>query len=386
MARILFVMNIFPGLGGVETVTKNLIKSLGRDQQIYVLAFSSIDGYDLPEQVREAFYFEGRDIDKNADYYNEIIRKYRITHVINQGIYYFMSPIIFNDKRDRTVKIISVLHGMPGYEKDGYWDQDHIRNASRLRNAKRRLLYYLGLNRGYNRYLKRYSQAYELAVEKSYKVVLLCDRYIQEFCKFYKIENKDGKIISILNPVSEAYSQMPEPDFSIKENMVIYAGRLSPEKNIPMILQAWQCIHVKLPDWKLVIIGDGPMRKELEMQASEIENVEFTGGVADPFPYYKKAKMVLLMTTMEGYGMVLVEGQRTGAVPVAYPSSSGVLSIIENGGGVAVPEMSAKSLAKTVYALAKDENRMRALVRSSYKKSEQNLISNIDSKWRQLLK
>ena len=131
----------------------------------------------------------------------------------------------------------------------------------------------------------------------------------------------------------------------------------------------------------LVVVENYP-----ELQASEIENVEFTGGVADPFPYYKKAKMVLLMTTMEGYGMVLVEGQRTGAVPVAYPSSSGVLSIIENGGGVAVPEMSAKSLAKTVYALAKDENRMRALVRSSYKKSEQNLISNIDSKWRQLLK
>lgn len=386
MARILFVMNIFPGLGGVETVTGNLIKSLGDDNRIYVLAFTAVKGYELPEEVCEAFYFSGRDAEKNAVYYNEIVNRFQITHVINQGIYHFISPIVFNDSRDRKVKIISVLHGMPGYEKDDYWDQDHIRNASRFRNAKRRLLYYLGLNRGYNRYLKRYSRAYGIAVSESYKVVLLCDRYIQEFCSFYKIPNTGGKIISILNPVSDTYSELPEPKYNEKENLVLYVGRLSPEKNIPMIIRAWQSVQDKLPGWKLVIIGDGPMKTELERQAEKIENIEFTGGLTDPSAYYRKAKMVLLMTTMEGYGMVLVEGQRSGAIPVAYPSSSGVLSIIDHGGGVAVPKMTAKSLAETVYELAKDEARMKRLMLSAYKKSEQNKISAIESKWRQLLK
>ena len=39
MLKILFVLNTFPGLGGVETVTVNLIEALGSDNDIYVAAF-----------------------------------------------------------------------------------------------------------------------------------------------------------------------------------------------------------------------------------------------------------------------------------------------------------------------------------------------------------
>ena len=40
MARILFVMNVFPGLGGVESVTENIIGDLSRDNEIFILVNS----------------------------------------------------------------------------------------------------------------------------------------------------------------------------------------------------------------------------------------------------------------------------------------------------------------------------------------------------------
>ena len=41
-------MNIFPGMGGVETVTSNLIEAIRKDNDIYVLAFESSYGFPLP--------------------------------------------------------------------------------------------------------------------------------------------------------------------------------------------------------------------------------------------------------------------------------------------------------------------------------------------------
>lgn len=385
MARILFVMNVFPGLGGVESVTENIIGDLSRDNEIFILAYSASKGFALPAGVTEAFYFENRVEEDNIALYNGIIASRHITHVINQGIYPFFTGIVFNEERDRSVKIISVLHGMPGYEVNDYWCQDHIRKAGPLKKAERKLLYFLGMNRGYNRYVRRYREGCIKALEEGDKVVLLCEKYIGEFCSLYGTDNSKGKIVAIPNPLSAMYSDLPAPDFDGKDDSVLFVGRMSYEKNPAVILDAWKLCK----RGRLTMIGDGPLLPSLSAYAKKknIGNVEFTGYITDPERYYSKAKIIVLVSKYEGYPMVLIEAQRYGTVPVVFPISSGVDSIVDDGRcGVIVPQRSVQALAESIDGLLSDEKRLRALSREAYLKSCGNELQVICGKWRELLR
>lgn len=387
MANILFFLNRYPGIGGIEAVTSTLIGSLGLENTIYVLAYDSMSGFELPQHVKKAFYFPDQTRDglseTNISFYNQIIREERITHVINQGMYPFMTDIAFNNARDRNVKIISALHGAPGYENIEYW---FYRPKNPLTKIFRNILLRFGLHKGYNIHIGRYRTAYLKAVSEGDKTVLLCENYIDEFCKLYSIPEKE-KICAISNPLPESYSQNKLPDFSCKEDVILYVGRLSLEKNVMTMLMVWEKLQPGLAGWKFRIVGDGPERKKLERYVGKrsISCVEFIGAVSDPAVYYQNAKMLLLLSEFEGFGMVLIEAQSFGVIPVAYPSSSGVKSIIEDGGGVTVTSMDPEIIAGTVSCLAGDENKMKALSMTAYEKSARYRMDIIADQWKKLI-
>ena len=376
-------MYAFPGMGGVETVTMNLIKALGQNHMIYTLAFTSTEGIQLPEQLGKALYFKSKTTEDNISYFNETVKYLRITHVINQGIYPFITEIVMNENRDMHVKVISVLHGMPGYEKKEYWLQNHIKNAGRLKKLRRRIFCTLGINRSYNRFLKIYAECYRTAAEEGERIILLCEQYLSDFCRLYNIPA--NKIAAIPNPVSVQFSCLPPPVPDNKENIILYVGRLSAEKNIRIMLKAWKMFQGWLPEWKFIIVGDGPLRQELEIEANALRNVEFAGYIDNPGEYYKKARIILLTSKYEGYPMALIEAQRFGTVPVTYNISAGVRAIVENGGGVIVSGNTPKRLAKTVYNLTCDNALMKRMSMSAYYKSEENRIENVAGEWEKML-
>lgn len=385
MANILFFLNRYPGVGGIETVTNTLINSLGKENAVYVIAYESMQGYELPKYVKKAFYFpcDRWCAEPNIAYYNQVIGECRITHVILQGMYDFMIDIAFNDMRDRNVKVISALHGVPGYEKIEYlYSRSQKLLAKTVRNIKLRL----GVNKSYNRHRKRWCDAYLKAVNESEKVVLLCEDYIDEFYKLYSVPRNE-KFCAIPNPLPESYLHNKLPDFSCKENVILYVGRLSFEKNVQTMLAVWEKLQPRLAGWTFKIVGDGPEREKLEQYAGEhnISCVEFVGAVTNPTEYYRKAKMLLLLSKFEGFPMVLIEAQSFGTVPVSYPSSNGVKSIIEDGGGVMVNSMDPKVIANTVYGLAVDEQKMRVMSAAVHEKSARYRVDIIADRWKELI-
>ena len=385
MARILFVVNIFPGPGGVENVTKTLIGELGRENSVFVLAFSSVESFPVPETLDGVFYFKNMDVAGNISYYNEIISRLRITHVINQGIYFFLSDIVFNKDRDKNLKIISVLHGMAGYEKEEYWCQERLRTAGRIGIATRKILSFLGLNSGLRRYVRLFVDAYAVAVRESYRVVLLSDEDVSSFCRYYHFECDRWKIAAIPNPLPESYSDVPQPDHGQKENIVLYVGRFAPVKNIPDILRAWEIFCKRLSGWKLVLVGDGPDRDKIEKQAQKMRDVEFKGYTTNPQPYYKRAKIILLTSKLEGYPMTLIEARRFGVVPVVYDICPGVRSIVSDDCGIITRKKSARALAEAMSMLAANGEMWGAMSTSAYMKSEENCLQTIMEKWKSIL-
>lgn len=93
-----------------------------------------------------------------------------------------------------------------------------------------------------------------------------------------------------------------------KIKVIGYVGRLSAEKNVTNLIEAISRIH--LIDFKLIIIGDGPERENLERLVSEKhlnDKVSFLGALSNAHEYYSAFDMLALSSNTEGLPTVILE-------------------------------------------------------------------------------
>ncbi len=124
-----------------------------------------------------------------------------------------------------------------------------------------------------------------------------------------------GKGRVIYNGISDAWLQQDSnlaPQNKGGNRYILYAGRLSDVKGVDILLTAWAQIHEKYPDTQLMIIGDGPQREALQKQAREsglTQAVQFlpATGKQALAEWYRHAECLILPSSREGQGLVLVE-------------------------------------------------------------------------------
>lgn len=90
------------------------------------------------------------------------------------------------------------------------------------------------------------------------------------------------------------------------ENIAVYTGGLYPNKRIPFLLEAVQAIRRQLPDFELIVIGDGPDRHLIREAASLLPWIHDIGplGDQDKVPYWALSKLLLMPG---GVGLVLLD-------------------------------------------------------------------------------
>lgn len=118
-----------------------------------------------------------------------------------------------------------------------------------------------------------------------------------------------------------------------KENLIVFCGRLAHiHKNVLLLLKLWNQLHKSFPDWHFIIVGEGIDRDlmEREIRKRGMDRINITGFV-NPEEYYKRAKILLLPSFTEGFGMVLPEGMLYGCVPIVYDTCPAYYDIIRDG-------------------------------------------------------
>jgi len=113
---------------------------------------------------------------------------------------------------------------------------------------------------------------------------------------------------------------------------LLFIGRLSEEKGVDVLLKAWKKLHSPIP---LVIIGDGPLRPQLQAYAAakKISNVTFTGwqNRTAIFAALKNAAALILPSLCyEGFPMTVVESFAC-STPVICSGFGGMAEIVEAG-------------------------------------------------------
>ncbi|MFG3128614.1 glycosyltransferase [Streptomyces tendae] len=92
--------------------------------------------------------------------------------------------------------------------------------------------------------------------------------------------------------------------------LVVCVGRLCPQKGQDVLLDAWQSVLARVPDARLVLVGDGPDRARLAARAPA--SVLFTGAVGDAAAWYRTADLVVLPSRWEGMALAPLEAMACG--------------------------------------------------------------------------
>jgi glycosyltransferase involved in cell wall biosynthesis len=138
---------------------------------------------------------------------------------------------------------------------------------------------------------------------------------------------------------------------------LLYVGRFSPEKGVPVLLRAVTKLAV---DYELRLVGCGRQQGELELLVSDLginDKVQFCG--AEPwgealFTVIRSSDILILPSYTEGLGLVLLEAMSQG-VPVVASNVGGIPEIVNHGvSGLLFPVGDADALAREIGAVAGD--------------------------------
>ena len=178
--------------------------------------------------------------------------------------------------------------------------------------------------------------------------------------KEFKI-NKDK--LRVLPPPLD-FSEIQKLEYeSSKENhpdYIIFVGTLKKRKNIGILLKALEIVIKTFHNLKLIIIGDGPEKNHIYRMVLSLNlktNVIFKGYVnkTKKFELIKNAKILVLSSSQEGFGIVLAEALAL-SVPVISTNCGGPAEIIDDGKtGYLVNIGDYQGIAKKIILLLQDE-------------------------------
>lgn len=161
-----------------------------------------------------------------------------------------------------------------------------------------------------------------------------------------------GSIEAVGNPVPPHAGTIPSADdiqrlWGDAEIRILSVGALKPEKDHQLLVRAFAAF-APAHNARLVILGEGGMRPDLEALAGQLgisDQVDMPGFCIDPSPYFASATLFVLTSQSEGFGNVLVEALAAG-LPVVSTDCPGPREILENGKwGRLVPVGDSQALA-----------------------------------------
>lgn len=132
------------------------------------------------------------------------------------------------------------------------------------------------------------------------------------------------KSVVILNPLDT--SAFPTHDFSNEKKEIVSVGRLEPQKNQKLLIESFSMLAEELPDYNLVIYGEGSLRKELEafVESKGLTNRVFLPGAKSGIQnYIKDASLFVLSSDYEGIPNALIEAMAIGLPCVSTDCSPG---------------------------------------------------------------
>ena len=172
-----------------------------------------------------------------------------------------------------------------------------------------------------------------------------------------------GKMVVIPNGVDFSRFQLPSHGakealgLSPRDRVVGTVGRLTWKKAPECLLAAAQIILQEEPKARFLIVGDGPLRPQVEQQAKALgihSRCIFTGTVSDVLPFLRASDVFVLSSVIEGMANALLEALACGT-PAVVTDAGGNGEVVQHGKtGFVVPRNDPQGLAEATLRLLRE--------------------------------
>ena len=182
-----------------------------------------------------------------------------------------------------------------------------------------------GLNTGIKGWIAKYMlhkiRMWDYRTANGVDDFIAISNYISRRIK--KVYNRESTVI--YPPVDLEFFKL----HTQKDDYYLTTSRFVPYKKIGMIVEAFS----KMPEKKLVVIGDGPQFKKVKsLAASNIELMGFQS--RETIREYMQRAKAFVFTAVEDFGIVTVEAQACGTPVIAYGKGGSLETVIENETGI----------------------------------------------------
>lgn len=142
--------------------------------------------------------------------------------------------------------------------------------------------------------------------------LLICQTELMkdQFIKNLPFISKKINIITIPNPINLEKTLQPSTEFILNEDFIVAAGRLIEEKGFDILIDAFKLLQNDYYNLKLVILGEGPLRSQLETKIRNLNLADkalLPGRVSNVLPYFNSARACVVSSRIEGFPNVLLE-------------------------------------------------------------------------------
>lgn len=121
-----------------------------------------------------------------------------------------------------------------------------------------------------------------------------------------------------------------------RDPVLLYVGRLAPEKNVTLAIQAYRRAAARVPDTRMVLVGDGPEAGALRAAHPDLVWAGERRG-EDLGRHYASADLFLFPSRTETFGNVLTEAMASGLAVVAFAYAAAAMHVRSGENGVTVP-------------------------------------------------
>jgi glycosyltransferase involved in cell wall biosynthesis len=179
------------------------------------------------------------------------------------------------------------------------------------------------------------------------------------------------------------------PELRWPRPVALAIGRLTVQKGLDILLQAFERLRARFPEWTLVVLGEGPLRRELEALRERLGLagcVQFPGTVPNPRAALAQADLFVMPSRWESFPMALCEALASGLPVVTTEYHPGVHDIVRVGiDALVVPPEDAAALAAAMERLMADPVERRRLGARAVEVTDRYGLERVMQRWSALL-
>ena len=322
MKKLLIVHTEYTQTGGEDIAVRQEIKFLDDKYEIEVLLFQN--SLNLSFQDLKGFLLNSNK--ESLKNFIDKIKTFNPDHIYIHNLWFKGSLGILKYSLKNKLNVVLKLHNFRYDCTKSFLSSKHLKDMNFCKAC--------GLSREETGIINKY---YQESLAKS----ILVNRFGRKYFKLLKNKNlklitmtehhkkhlqslgiKKGNIFVQPNPILNKRTDTKNTNNKI--NQIVYAGRISSEKGLQELINTW--IEVEKKETKLLIIGEGPLFKSLELKVRDLDSIEIIRHMENKkvLEIIEKSKAVVTATKLyEGQPTLLCEASKL-SVPSIFPNSGGI--------------------------------------------------------------